>query len=187
MPKLILASQSPRRKELLQKLQIPFETIASNADEQLTEKLSPEEAVMELATRKAAVIANQYKNEIVIGADTIVVNNGKILGKPKDRKMAKEMLESLSGSQHSVYTGVAIMYEEKPYSFYEKTDVMFWELTSEEIDQYLDSGEPFDKAGSYGIQGLGSLLVKRINGDYFNVVGLPISRLNRFLKENKFF
>lgn len=142
---------------------------------------------MELATRKAAVIAKQFDKEIIIGADTIVVQNGKILGKPKDRIIAKEMLESLSGSQHSVYTGVTIMYEGKQHSFYEKTDVMFWELSSEEIDQYLDSGEPFDKAGSYGIQGLGSLLVKKINGDYFNVVGLPISRLNRFLKEKNFF
>lgn len=187
MPKLILASQSPRRKELLKKLQIPFDTISSNADEQLDDNLSPENAVIELATRKANTVADQYKEAIVIGADTIVVHNGKILGKPINRTMAREMLESLSGTQHSVFTGVTVIYNGKHQSFYEKTDVTFWELTSKEIEHYLDSDEPYDKAGSYGIQGLGSLLVKAISGDYFNVVGLPVSRLNRFLKEKKLF
>lgn len=185
MPKLILASHSPRRKELLQKLQIPFDSISSNVDEQLADNLSPEDAVIELATRKASIIAEQYKEAIVIGADTIVVHNGTILGKPKDRTMAKETLESLSGNEHSVFTGVTVIYQGKHQSFYEKTDVTFWELTSKEIEQYLDSDEPYDKAGAYGIQGLGSLFVKMINGDYYNVVGLPISRLNRFLKEKK--
>lgn len=185
MPKLILASHSPRRKELLQKLQIPFDSISSNVDEQLADNLSPEDAVIELATRKASIIAEQYKEAIVIGADTIVVHNGTILGKPKDRAMAKETLESLSGNEHSVFTGVTVIYQGKHQSFYEKTDVTFWELTSKEIEQYLDSDEPYDKAGAYGIQGLGSLFVKMINGDYYNVVGLPISRLNRFLKEKK--
>lgn len=185
MSKLILASHSPRRKELLQKLQIPFDSISSNVDEQLADNLSPEDAVIELATRKASIIAEQYKEAIVIGADTIVVHNGTILGKPKDRTMAKETLESLSGNEHSVFTGVTVIYQGKHQSFYEKTDVTFWELTSKEIEQYLDSDEPYDKAGAYGIQGLGSLFVKMINGDYYNVVGLPISRLNRFLKEKK--
>ena len=187
MPKLILASQSPRRKELLQKLQIPFESISSNVDEQLADNLSPEDAVIELATRKASFIAEQYKEAIIIGADTIVVHNGNILGKPKDRMMAKETLESLSGNQHSVFTGVTVIYQGKHQSFYEKTDVTFWELTSKEIEKYLNSDEPYDKAGSYGIQGLGALFVKMINGDYYNVVGLPISRLNRFFKEKKLF
>ncbi|MBS4173702.1 Maf family protein [Bacillus sp. FJAT-49736] len=185
MPKLILASQSPRRRELLQKLQIPFDSITSNADEQLSENQTHEEAVMELAARKAKAIASDYQEEIVIGADTVVVLNNEILGKPKDREMAKTMLERLSGKQHFVYTGVAVIHQGTIQTFYEKTEVTFWELTKKEIDTYLDSGEPFDKAGSYGIQGLGSLFVKSINGDYYTVVGLPISRLNQFLKENK--
>jgi septum formation protein len=187
MTNLILASQSPRRKELLKKLQIPFESISSNADEQLSATLLPKEAVIELAIRKAKVVANQYQEAIVIGADTIVVLNETILGKPKDRTNAKNMLENLSGKKHSVFTGVAVIYQGTIHTFYEKTDVKFWELTSKEIDQYLDSGEPFDKAGSYGIQGLGSLFVQTITGDYFNVVGLPISRLNRFLVEKNLF
>ncbi|MFJ7679133.1 Maf family protein [Peribacillus sp. NPDC097198] len=182
MHSLILASSSPRRKELLQFLQIPFESMNSNVDESIDENMQAEDAVQELAVRKAEAIATRYPDSWVIGSDTVVVLDGQILGKPANRADGKRMLEMLSGRTHEVYTGVAILYGERSSIFAEKTEVTFWELSEPEIERYLDSGEPFDKAGSYGIQGLGSLLVKQINGDYFSVVGLPVSRLARELK-----
>ncbi|MED1204794.1 Maf family protein [Heyndrickxia acidicola] len=185
MTKLILASGSPRRKELLEKLQIPFQIKASNSDETISDRLSPEEAVVELATRKAMAVSRQHQDFAIIGADTIVVVDGEILGKPSDRDHAKNMLMKLSGRTHEVFTGVAIIQNGQASTFYEKTDVAFWELSEAEVERYLDSGEPFDKAGSYGIQGLGSLFVKKINGDYYSVVGLPISKLQRLLRELK--
>lgn len=182
MHSLILASSSPRRKELLQFLQIPFESMNSNVDESIDENMQAEDAVQELAVRKAEAISTQHQESWVIGSDTVVVLEGEILGKPVNRADGKRMLEMLSGRTHEVYTGVAIVYGEHRNIFAEKTEVTFWELSEAEIERYLDSGEPFDKAGSYGIQGLGSLLVKQINGDYFTVVGLPVSRLARELK-----
>ena len=185
MSKLILASGSPRRKELLDKLQIPFQIITSNTDETISAHLSPEEAVVELASRKAMAVYNQYQDSAVIGADTIVALDGEILGKPKNREHAKMMLSKLSGRTHEVFTGVAVINNGQTSTFYEKTDVAFWELSENEVEHYLDSGEPFDKAGAYGIQGFGALFVKRINGDYYSVVGLPVSRLARLLRELK--
>ncbi|MGE6375575.1 Maf family protein [Peribacillus muralis] len=182
MQPLILASSSPRRKELLQFLQIPFESINSNVDESIGDTVCPDDAVKELASRKAKAIAATYQERWVIGSDTVVVLDGKILGKPTSRADGKRMLEMLSGRTHDVYTGVAILFGEHCKVFAEKTEVTFWELPEAEIDRYLDSGEPFDKAGGYGIQGYGSLLVKQIKGDYFSVVGLPVSRLARELK-----
>ncbi|MGE8206080.1 Maf family protein [Heyndrickxia sp. NPDC080065] len=181
MTDLILASSSPRRKELLAKLQIPFSVVTSKVDENFSQNQSPEEVVVELALRKAEAVSTQYPDSVIIGADTVVVLEQKILGKPDDRDQAKKMLQSLSGKTHTVLTGVAIVDKEQSQLFFEKTDVTFWELTSNEIDQYLNSGEPFDKAGAYGIQGLGSLFVQSIQGDFFSVVGLPISRLKREL------
>ncbi|MGE7601041.1 Maf family protein [Peribacillus sp. NPDC097675] len=182
MQSLILASSSPRRKELLQFLQIPFESMNSNVDEDIEENMQAEDAVQELAVRKAEAIASRYPDSWVIGSDTVVVLEGEILGKPANHADGKRMLEMLSGKTHEVYTGVAILFGEHRRIFAVKTEVTFWELSESDIERYLDSGEPFDKAGSYGIQGLGSLLVKQINGDYFSVVGLPISRLARELK-----
>ncbi|MBS4199814.1 septum formation inhibitor Maf [Bacillus sp. FJAT-49732] len=181
MDHLVLASASPRRKEILQKLNIPFTTFSSNADETLPSNLSPSEFVKTLALRKVKVAIEHYPHAVIIGADTVVVSDDIILGKPKNMTEAKHMLKQLSGRIHSVYTGVAIKDKNKTEAFYEKTDVEFWELTETDIDQYIMSGEPFDKAGAYGIQGLGALLVKSINGDYYSVVGLPISRLYRAL------
>ncbi|MBS4202753.1 Maf family protein [Lederbergia citrea] len=178
---LVLASASPRRKELLQKLNIPFSTFSPRADESFSPNLSPNEIVTMLALRKANMASAQFPESIVIGSDTIVVNNDKVLGKPANRQEAKQMLEQLSGQTHSVYTGVAVVYGKISKTFYEKTDVEFWELSDADIERYLDSGEPFDKAGAYGIQGLGALHVKSIKGDYYAVVGLPISRLSRTL------
>ncbi|WP_409301944.1 Maf family protein [Peribacillus sp. SCS-155] len=182
MHPVILASSSPRRKELLQFLQIPFQTVNANVDETIAAGTTPEEAVKQLAYRKAAEVNRSHKGSIIIGSDTVVAIEGDILGKPAGRDDARATLKRLSGKAHSVYTGVAIIKDEYSKIFAEKTEVTFWELSDEEIEKYLDSGEPYDKAGSYGIQGLGSLLVKSIAGDYYTVVGLPVSRLAREIK-----
>ncbi|WP_102345405.1 Maf family protein [Bacillus sp. Marseille-P3661] len=184
MKKLILASGSPRRKELLEKANIPFEIIISKVDETFDPNEGPDEIVKSLALQKAEDVSkHQPEDAVVLGADTIVTFEDQILGKPKDKDEAKKMLQLLSGKEHVVYTGVAIVTKGNRSAFYEPTKVTFWELEESEIDQYIESGEPFDKAGAYGIQGLGALLVKRIEGDYFSVVGLPISRTVRELKK----
>lgn len=182
MKKLILASGSPRRKQLLEQAQLQFTISTSTVDECVEETLTPAEVVEQLALRKANDVLSRHDDCIIIGADTIVSINGRILGKPIDETEAKEMLQLLSGNDHDVYTGVAIVTKEKTVIFHERTIVSFWELTNEDIDQYIASNEPFDKAGSYGIQGFGALLVKKINGDYFTVVGLPLARTVRELK-----
>ncbi|RST76223.1 septum formation inhibitor Maf [Siminovitchia acidinfaciens] len=186
MPNLVLASSSPRRKELLERLSIPFTIFSPNVDETVNEHLAPGDIVITLASRKARKVAENYPHSYIIGSDTVVVNEGKVLGKPTDRESARQMLLGLSGTTHSVYTGVAVTFKDSINTFYEKTDVTFWELSDEEIEQYLDSGEPFDKAGAYGIQGKGGLLVKSIHGDYYSVVGLPIGKLSRELKNMGF-
>lgn len=183
MQHLVLASSSPRRKELLENLQLSFDVSSSDVDESFDPKLIPSEVVMELALRKAKAVAKQYPQSFVIGSDTVVVSNDQILGKPASREEALSMLRELSGKTHSVYTGVAIVSPTETVQFYEKTDVIFWELTETEMNTYVDSGEPFDKAGGYGIQGFGSMLVKKIDGDYFAVVGLPVSRTIRELQK----
>ncbi|HJV30800.1 MAG TPA: Maf family protein [Bacillales bacterium] len=183
MQNLILASSSPRRKELLENLHLSFDIFSSDVDESYDPNLSPAEVVMELADRKARAVFNQHPHAFVIGSDTIVVLDGKILGKPTNEADAINMLNMLSGRQHEVYTGVSILSPENSTHFYERTEVLFWELTDEEIKAYVQSGEPFDKAGAYGIQQLGSMLVKKINGDYFAVVGLPLSRTIRELRK----
>lgn len=179
--KIILASASPRRKELLGLITEEFEIMPSDADETLPNNISSDMAAEYLAIVKARSII--VDDAVVIGCDTVVVIDDKILGKPKDRNDCFEMLRALSGRKHYVYTGVCILYNNKTVSFTEKTEVEFHDLSDAEIEAYMDSGEPFDKAGGYGIQGKGSLLVKGICGDYFNVVGLPVSALNRKLKE----
>ncbi|MEH7332713.1 Maf family protein [Neobacillus drentensis] len=182
MQNLILASSSPRRKELLETLQLTFAISSSEVDESFDPSLSPEAVVMELAERKATVIFKQNPDSFVIGSDTIVVADNRILGKPADEAEAISMLQSLSGRQHEVFTGVSILSPTSSTRFYEKTEVWFWELTDEEIRSYVKSGEPLDKAGAYGIQQLGSMLVKKIHGDYFAVVGLPVARTVRELQ-----
>ncbi|WP_053364227.1 Maf family protein [Bacillus sp. FJAT-27251] len=182
MQQLILASSSPRRKELLENLHLQFEISSSNVDESFSPDLSPSEAVMELAARKARFVAEKHPDAFVIGSDTVVVLDGDILGKPENSEEAYGMLNRLSGKTHAVYTGVDIIAPDNEKLFYEKTDVTFWELSHEEIQTYIQSGEPFDKAGGYGIQGFGSFLVRKISGDYFTVVGLPVSRTVRELK-----
>ncbi|CRK84302.1 Maf family protein [Neobacillus massiliamazoniensis] len=183
MQNLILASSSPRRKELLENLQISFTILSSEVDENFSPGLSPDEVVMELAARKAQAVFNDNPDAFVIGADTIVVANNEIMGKPTNEEEAITMLKLLSGAQHDVYTGVTIISPTCSTRFFEKTEVWFWELTDDEIRSYVRTGEPLDKAGAYGIQQLGSLLVKKIHGDYFAVVGLPVARTIRELRK----
>lgn len=183
---LILASGSPRRKELLQQLHIPFTVHVSTIEEIVNPSYTPSEVVMDLARQKAVDVASHYKEDMVLGADTVVVYGNRILGKPKTKQEAIETLTMLSGQKHQVLTGVAFVSNAKVHTFYEQTDVEFWPIEQDEIVQYVESGEPMDKAGSYGIQGLGAALVKKIEGDYFSVVGLPLSRTIRELKQYGF-
>lgn len=179
---MILASQSPRRRELLSLITADFRVIPAKGEEILPEGISPSEAVVLLSRQKAAEIYKEYKNETIIAADTVVAIDGKILGKPTDEADAAAMLKLLSGRTHSVFTGVCIISPDgSENSFAEETTVEFWELSDKLIADYVSSGEPMDKAGAYGIQDAGALLVKRINGDYYNVMGLPVGRLFREL------
>ena len=178
---IILASQSPRRRELMKYITTDFVAVSADADETLPSGMSPQEAVLRLSALKAAPFANE--KDIVIGADTVVAADGKILGKPQDEQEAKEMLRLLSGKTHSVFTGVTVLCGGKKEAFFTETRVTFFPLTEQEIEKYVRTKEPLDKAGAYGIQGFGSLLVERIDGDYFNVVGLPVSRLCRILSK----
>ncbi len=229
--KIILASASPRRRELLTQIGLEFEVFTSSAEEVITKKV-PEEIVLELATQKATVVAKAYEKRqqeigagkacdqeqkatvaqkekmptlateteaqqekiVFLGADTIVVNNGKILGKPKDAADAFSMLSSLSDHTHQVYTGVCVLYgwlddfyvsadRLSCHCFFEKTDVSCAALTEAEILSYIDTKDPFDKAGSYGIQGMFAKHIKGISGDYNNVVGLPVARVYHELKQ----
>ncbi|WP_057761682.1 Maf family protein [Cytobacillus praedii] len=182
MQNLILASSSPRRKELLENLHLTFNVSSSDVDESFNPDLAPGEIVMELSSRKAKAVSKKYPGSYIIGADTVVVLDGTILGKPQDKAEAFSMLKALAGRTHAVYTGVSIIAPSKETNFNVKTDVVFWELTDDEINAYINTGEPFDKAGAYGIQGQGSVLVKEIKGDYFSVVGLPVSKTVRELR-----
>ena len=193
--RIILASASPRRKELLEQIGLEFEIQVSNAEEKLAAR-SPWQLVEELSARKAgAVFKSLEQNEedvLVIGADTVVAVGDDILGKPANRKEAMEMLGRLSGGSHQVYTGVTLIYRPAfcrenadvlTKTFHEATKVHFFKMNKEEISFYADTGEPLDKAGAYGIQGLFARYVKGIEGDYSNVVGLPVGRLYQEAKE----
>ena len=182
--KIVLASQSPRRKELLGRMGLEFVTQASKIDESAFDGLEARELVATLSREKAQWIARQLDGEtLVIGADTVVVRDGAALGKPKDAEDAVAMLLSLSGRDHQVCTGVTVCRGDRVLTQVEETQVTFRELTEAEVRQYVSTGEPMDKAGAYGIQGLGGLLVEGIRGDYSNVVGLPVCRLGQMLKD----
>lgn len=176
---IILASKSPRRKELLSIITNEFEVRSADADETLPEGISPADAVCYLSKIKAEPLNNG--EDVVIGADTVVALDDMIMGKPSDDDDARRMLSMLSGREHSVFTGVTVLKGKKRSTFYCETKVRFYPLTEKNIDDYIATGECSDKAGAYGIQGFGSLLVEKIDGDYFNVVGLPVSRLYREL------
>ncbi|GGK15944.1 Maf-like protein [Caldalkalibacillus thermarum] len=182
---VILASSSPRRKELLDRLGLSFRLHPSKADETFDPQDSPSTIVQKLAHRKAADVARHYDKGLVIGADTMVVFNGEILGKPKDDQEAFEMLSRLQGEVHTVYSGLAVIdvTDGQACVGYQATKVHMRPLTPEEIKTYIATGEPMDKAGSYAIQGLGAILVDKIEGDYFTVVGLPVALLAQFLHQ----
>ena len=183
MTDIILASASPRRSELMTLAGFRFDVICADIDEIVPEKALPQEVVMSLALQKAQAVAKDHRKSAVVGSDTVVALDGKILGKPRSEKEAAEMLRSLSGRIHKVYTGVAIVCGEKVTSFFEETEVEFYPLTDQEILDYVATGEPMDKAGAYGIQGKGALLVEKIDGDFYNIVGLPIGTLNKELEK----
>jgi septum formation protein len=182
---LILASASPRRAELLEQVGIPFRRMVSGVDEDLQYPADPEQHVRVLSRRKAEDVAGRLSSGIVLGADTIVVLNEHILGKPADEEQAAEMLAMLSGRTHQVYTGLTLIDTARNVyvSHVEVTAVTFRELTEKEIAAYAATGEPLDKAGAYGIQGRGALLVSGIKGCYFNVVGLPLAGLLKALRQ----
>lgn len=186
--KLVLASASPRRKELLELVGANFSIVSANIDETLDETLSLTDKIEKLAFQKAEAVAKSLnENTIVIGADTIVELDGKILGKPNSLQEAKQMISSLSGREHSVITAIALIPTNKslkPVTSYERTKVKFRNLTEQEIDSYINYGESMDKAGAYAVQGYGVLIVEAIIGCYTNVVGLPIPLLNKTLKEH---
>ena len=186
MEKIILASNSPRRKEILSNVGVDFQVMGSDIEEIVREGEKPESVVMALAFEKASDIASRVEdNSIIVAADTIVYKNS-ILGKPLDDNDAYKMLKSLSGSSHEVYTGFTVLRANTNLKIteYVKTTVVFKELDDETINRYIETKEPMGKAGAYAIQGYGSTLIDSIVGDYFNVVGLPISRLSEVLKKN---
>lgn len=174
---VILASASPRRKEFLSEIVLDDKLIVSYSNvEEVYTSTDPEEIVKEIALLKGKSKAVEFSTDFVISSDTIVVCNGEVLGKPHDAQDAKRVLQKLSGQTHSVYSGVAVFYKGKVETIVEKTDVEFYTLGEEQIDIYIKSGDPMDKAGSYGIQGFAKLFIKKIDGNYSNIVGFPISK-----------
>lgn len=193
MYKIILASGSPRRKEILEQVGVKFTVKVSEQEERIT-KTKPEEIVMELAAVKAREVALKAAGKsIVIGADTMVAIDGQVLGKPKNASEARGMLQMLQGNRHQVYTGVSIVIKEetkegqneinKEINFVERSDVWVYPMKRAQIDNYIASGEPFDKAGSYGIQGRFAIHIEKITGDYYNIVGFPVAKLYMLLLE----
>ena len=181
---IILASQSPRRKELMGQIGLKFKVVSPNVDEHVEGNPSPAQLVEELSLRKAQAVARQAgEDELIIAADTVVALEGVVLGKPKTERDAFSMLSALSGNRHYVYTGVTIIQGGRTETQHEVTTVTFRELEPDEISHYIATGEPMDKAGAYGIQGYGALLVEGIRGDYYNVMGLPVCRLGGLLRE----
>jgi septum formation protein len=183
MTKFILASNSPRRKELMELLGFDYEIITANGDEDVPANQSPEETVTDLAYQKALAVFRFHRDRVVLGFDTLVHTDTSIYGKPKDQADAFQMLKELSGKTHVVVTGVAILTKAKSKSFYTKTSVTFYPMTDQEIQDYIATGEPMDKAGAYAIQGYGARFVEQVQGDYFTIVGMPIARLYHELKE----
>ncbi len=183
--KLILASSSPRRKELLQQIGLKFIVDSINGEESLDTDLEPHEQVKKMSAAKANFVASRYPDSLILAADTIGVLDGKILGKPLNPEAAKEMLQAMSGRPHKVITGYTVLDTASKNSISNTVETLVYikHLSVQEIDNYVTTGEPLDKAGAYGIQGKGALIVERIEGDYFNVVGLPLFALAESLKE----
>lgn len=182
---IILASNSPRRTEILTLANIPHIVIPSHVEEVVKDGLTPPEIVMDLSYQKAVDVFKNHKEDLVIGSDTIVVIDNNILGKPKDKEDAVRMLSMLSGKTHEVITGVAILYKDEVIKFYDVSLVTFYEMSLEEIEEYISRDNVYDKAGSYAIQESCCKHIKKIDGDYYNIMGLPISKLYQILKGKK--
>jgi septum formation protein len=184
MANIILASQSPRRKQLLQWAEVDFEVIVQSTDESYPRHLEPKDVAVHIARQKAKAVKLETQGKTVIAADTIVVLGKEIIGKPKDREEAIAILNKLSGNHHQVITGVTILNGNKEVFFYDITDVEFYSLTKEQIEFYVDKYQPYDKAGAYAIQEwIGVVGIKRVSGDFYNVMGLPVSRVVQALKD----
>ncbi len=183
--KIILASQSPRRAEILRMIGVNFKVDSSNINEEMNQKIEQNEIAMNISKAKAEKISQKYPNNIIIGADTIVVHNKKIFGKPKDKNESRKMLKALSGDCHKVITGVTIMNKKLGVlkNFSETTKVFVQKIPTKQIEFYVNNYNTLDKAGSYGIQEWFSVWIEKINGCYYNVMGLPISKLYRYLTE----
>ena len=178
----ILASQSPRRRELLHLLDIKFKVIPSDVEEVIPEGLSFPEVVMDLAVQKAVAIAKDHPDSTVLGFDTLVILDDVALGKPISRDHAFDMLKRLAGRTHTVMTGCALVCCDETLTLYDEADVTFLPMTDDEINEYLDTGEPYDKAGAYGIQGYGGRYISRVEGDFYSVMGIPLNKLYQLLR-----
>lgn len=183
MKRIILASTSPRRKEIFSKIKIPFEIQESNYEENMDLAMPPVELVEYLAYNKAKAVADRNKDAVVIAADTFIVYKGKFLGKPKTKEEAKEMLSMLSGKEHEIITGVTIIENDHLISFHETVKVLMEEISNEEINKYIATGEPMDKAGAYALQEIGAIFIKKIDGDFYAAMGLPLKRVAEELKK----
>ncbi|AVQ16079.1 Maf family protein [Fusobacterium gonidiaformans] len=185
METMILASKSPRRKEILEMLAWNFEVCSQETEEIFEKGKSIEENMQKIALEKAKAVVNLHPNSLILSCDTMVVVENTILGKPKNKKEAKAMLQALSGKHSYVYSAVALLDRKRDLeeTFVEKTKIYFYQMSEKEIDDYIATGEPMDKAGAYAIQGKASVFIEKIEGDYWNVVGLPISRVYQKLKE----
>ena len=185
--KVILASKSPRRLELLTLLGYEVETVVSDVDEDKISAETPELLALELSKAKATAVfeASNHVSLPIVAADTLVCVDNVILGKPKDRRDAERMLRLLSGKTHQVHTGYTVIYGGKTLSYCDSSDVIFRDITEDELRDYIDSKEPYDKAGAYGIQGKAGAFVERIEGDFFSIMGLPISKISKILNDFK--
>ena len=187
MRKLILASQSPRRKELMEKCGLVFDVEAADIDETMNMAEDLREEVKRLAYRKAQHVLERHPSAVVVGSDTIVVVDGEVLGKPGDEADAKRMLRQLSGRSHEVMTGLCIINEDRCFTDVSVSTVRFEVLNEKEIDAYVNTGEPMDKAGAYAVQGIASRYISRIEGDYYAIMGLPLSMVYETLKDSSWF
>lgn len=183
MTKIILASASPRRKEIMNLLNIPYEIKVADIDEKINKDNDLVKEIENISYLKALKVFKENNDAVVIGADTIVVVNNKILGKPKSKEEAKQMLEKLQDNFHYVITGVTILTNKQSETFSNVSKVIFNPITSNEIDEYINTNEPMDKAGAYAIQGLGAKFINSIEGDYYAIMGLPLSELYKRLKK----
>lgn len=183
MKKLILASKSPRRKELLELLGFDFDVISSEVDEVSSEDLSPEEMVKALAYQKAKAVFETHSDNVVLGSDTIVVVDDEILGKPKNEKQAKEMMLKMKDREHQVITGVAVLSKKEEIIFSDISNVHFNDIEEAEIDRYVKTDEPYDKAGGYAIQGWAARYISAIEGNYYTIMGLPLDKVFKYVKK----